>query len=142
MKTLIVALYFFIHLSAMSASLFEKKLEVFSCNSKQESYDCKTCTKEMNITVVHKVNVTTQVVLQQVYEKDRFTNSSSFESCKVANEKNWECIERATLSNGGNLLTAYRMNNGIYSYSHEGISYGDNRLNIPTREYKNYACAK
>jgi hypothetical protein len=64
------------------------------------------------------------------------------ETLKIVNEKNWECIERATLSNGGNLLTIYKMNNGIYSYSHEGISYGDNRLNIPTREYKSYSCAK
>jgi hypothetical protein len=142
MKTLFFALLFFIQLTASSTSLFEKKLEVYSCNSKQESYDCKLCTREKGIAVVYKVNVTSQVVLQQVYEKDKFTNSSSFDSCKIANEKNWECIERATLSNGGNLLTIYRMNNGIYSYSHEGISYGDNRLNIPTREYKSYSCAK
>lgn len=123
-------------------SFFENKLEIYSCRSHAEAIACNVCTKDNEIQVVFKVNVNSQVVLQQQYQKAKLVGSDSFDSCKIANDKNWDCSNYETLPSGGYKSTSKRMNDGIYSNIYERISYGDKRFNLPTYETKTYWCAK
>lgn len=141
------AVYLCFALSACDAgfngiSLLEKKLDVYSCRSHAEAIACNVCTKDNEIQVVFKVNVSSQVVLQQQFQNAKLEGSNSFDSCKIANDKNWDCSNYETLPAGGYKSRNQSMNEGIYSNSYERISYGDERFNLPTYETKTYWCAK
>ena len=129
-------------INASAFALFEKKLEVYTCNSEIEAVACTSCKKERGTTFQFKVNVTSNVVLLQIYEDGKIYNTSTLSSCKVVNEKNWDCSERNTHNNGSYNSTKAKMNNGTYSHSYESLSFGVKSLNIPSSQTKSHMCAK
>ncbi len=127
---------------AFAFSIFDSKLDVYECDSEREATICNSCKKIKDVNISFKVNVTSQVVMQQVYENGKLARSSSFDSCKIVNEKNWICNEYTNHANGGYVSLKSQMNNGAFSTSYESLLIGIKKFNIPSSQHKSYSCAK
>jgi hypothetical protein len=142
MQPIFITSFLLLSFNAFAFSIFDSKLVAYQCSSEREATICNSCKKIKDIDLSFKVNVASQVVLQQVYENGKLTSSSTLDSCKVVNDKNWSCNEYTTHDNGGYVSSKFQMNNGVFSTAYESLSMGIRRLNIPSSQHKSYSCAK
>lgn len=142
MRSILISILASISFDVFAISIFDKKLDVYICKSEAEATACNSCIKEKNTKAQYKVNINSHVVLMQIYENGKLYSSSTLDSCKVVNEKNWDCSSYKSYGNGGYNSTKSTMNNGVHSHSHESLSIGIASLNIPSSQNKSYMCVK
>ena len=104
--------------------------DLYSFKTRGQTYSCKGCEKLLKVSF--RVNKEQGFVLVQMEGNPTITLSS----CRVVNDKNWDCSDQPELS--GNKITKREisMNNGVYVVNAYAESLNGKVID------GNYMCAK
>ena len=132
------------------AGLFDKKLQVYSCNSIESSLVCVGCEKEefrdsrgiIFSKYESEFKVSKDNVIKIDYDNNVIYKSSTLSNCKIVDEKNWICEDTNNYKNLKNefisISYTQKMIKGIYS------SYSVSKTNGAIQKFENStaSCAK
>jgi hypothetical protein len=103
--------------------------ELYLCKTREQSYSCKGCEELEKITL--KVIKEQNAVLMQLEDG----KTQTFSSCKIFDDKNWDC-SKEPWSSGTNFIFSERsMKNGV-------LTWNSIRESSTDGSDGSYACAK